>query len=171
MLIAIFACVFAIIADQWTKFLAFAMEVPARTVTSFFTIQKAKNTGAAFGMLGKIEHSQLVLIPLSILTIVVLVFLIRANKKFSTMVKVPIGLIMGGALSNLYDRICFGYVKDFIFFHYKRFSWPIFNLADVFICVGVVILIISTFKHHPKAQPVAKQDEKPKEEIKCTISQ
>ena len=141
MLIAILACALAILADQWTKFLAFAMEAQSYAVTSFFTIQKAKNTGAAFGMLGEIENSQYVLIPLSVLTIVLLIVLVRANKKFSALVKIPIGLIMGGALSNLYDRIFFHYVKDFLFFHYKQFSWPIFNLADVFICVGVFMLI------------------------------
>lgn len=149
MIIASLVCALSILIDQLSKHLAFAMEADEVVITSFLILQKAHNKGAAFGFLGSIENSHLILIPLSAVTIFTLVILIRHNKKLSALVKIPLGMVLGGALSNLYDRIQFGYVKDFIHFHYQRFSWPIFNFADAFICVGVLMLFLTIIKHHP----------------------
>ena len=54
-------------------------------------------------------------------------------------------LIFGGALGNLYDRILFSAVPDFIDFHIGDFHWFVFNVADIFICIGVIIMILSEF--------------------------
>ena len=54
-------------------------------------------------------------------------------------------LVLGGALGNLYDRIFLGYVIDFIEFHYNDFYWPIFNIADIAISIGVILLLYSMF--------------------------
>ena len=129
------------------------MQADVLELFSFLTIRKAENKGAAFGLLGSIENSHLILIPLSIITIVLLVVLIRHNKKLSALVKIPLGMVLGGALSNLYDRIEFGYVKDFIHFHYRQFSWPVFNFADAFICVGVLMLLLTVARHNPHVSP------------------
>jgi signal peptidase II len=54
--------------------------------------------------------------------------------------------VLGGALGNLYDRLTLGYVVDFLFFHYQQYYWPAFNVADSAISVGVVLLLIDSFK-------------------------
>ena len=58
----------------------------------------------------------------------------------------PYLIILGGAVGNLIDRIRYGYVVDFIYFHIRdRFSWPIFNVADILLSVGVGLLLIQLF--------------------------
>lgn len=149
MVFAILACASSIFIDQLTKYMAFAMEADAVRLTSFLLIEKAKNKGAAFGFLGTVENSNLILVPLSIITIIILTVLVRNKRHLSPAIKVPFGLVLGGALSNLYDRLQLGYVQDFIHLHYQRYSWPVFNFADVFICIGVFILVFAILKHHP----------------------
>ena len=163
MFFAILACAMSIVIDQLTKYMAFAMQADVVRLTSFLLIEKAKNKGAAFGFLGTIENSNLILIPLSIITIIILIVLVRNKRNLSPSFKVPFGLVLGGALSNLYDRLQFGYVKDFIHLHFKQFSWPVFNFADVFICVGVFILVFAILKHHPH-ENLPGSDNKPQPE-------
>lgn len=62
---------------------------------------------------------------------------------------VALGLLIGGALGNAYDRFAYGAVVDFVYFHIGRFSWYIFNLADVFIVVGVGLLLLESFRDRP----------------------
>jgi len=146
--LTIIAGTLAILVDQATKHVAFNMQAEVVNLTSFLTIHKVLNRGAAFGFLGQTENSNLILILLSIVTIASLAILIKNHKKLSLLGKIPFGLIIGGALSNLFDRIYYGYVKDFIYFHYNRFSWPTFNFADVFICIGVLLLLITFLRPH-----------------------
>ena len=58
--------------------------------------------------------------------------------------------VIGGALGNLYDRIVYGYVIDFIEIHYNNFYWPIFNIADVAISIGIILLLYSMFSNNKK---------------------
>ena len=55
-------------------------------------------------------------------------------------------IIISGALSNIIDRIFNGYVIDFIYFHYKDFFWPAFNFADIYITIGIIMIIINIFR-------------------------
>lgn len=155
MFLTLVAGALSILVDQLTKYFAFAMAADAVDLTSFLTIHKVPNRGAAFGFLGQIESGNLILILLSVITIVFLVVLIKNHKKLSPLGKIPFGFIIGGALSNLVDRIYYGYVKDFIYFHYNRFSWPTFNFADVFICIGVLLLLVTLLRHHPDEEAPA----------------
>ena len=59
---------------------------------------------------------------------------------------VTISLVLGGAIGNLYDRISYGYVIDFIDVYYKAHHWPVFNIADAAISIGVVMMLIDAFK-------------------------
>jgi len=138
----------SIIADQITKYFAFAMEAESVNLTPFLAIQKVQNKGAAFGFLRWLENSNLILIFLSAITIILMTVLIKGHKKIDLLGKISFGLLLGGALSNLFDRVSGGGVKDIIYLHYNRFSWPTFNLADMFICFGVLLLMISLFRHH-----------------------
>ena len=72
---------------------------------------------------------------------VILIMLIKSND----LRKYPLLMIFGGAIGNLYDRIVYRAVVDFIDLHVADFHWPAFNLADIYITIGIIMLIISIF--------------------------
>ena len=63
---------------------------------------------------------------------------------------IAFSFVIGGAIGNLYDRILYGYVIDFIEIHYDSFYWPIFNIADIAISIGIILLLYSMFSNDNK---------------------
>ena len=108
--------------------------------STYLNIRLIWNEGIAFGLFSFddkfLYHSLSILILLIILTIIYMIVKSNGSKKFSLI------LILGGALGNFYDRIAYGAVPDFIDFHVNGFHWFIFNIADIFISIGVFALII-----------------------------
>ena len=111
--------------------------------SKFLNITLIWNEGIAFGLLSFNKTIFYNALTFLILIIILIIFfmLSKSNgiKKFSLM------MILGGAIGNVYDRIFYGAVPDFIDFHVGEFHWFIFNLADVFITLGVIIMIMSEF--------------------------
>tara|TARA_Y100001970_G_scaffold72958_1_gene92557 strand:- start:3499 stop:3993 length:495 start_codon:yes stop_codon:yes gene_type:complete len=102
------------------------------------------NTGISYGLFsGGGDFQKWILISLSILIIIFLLSLIRNESTILS--KLSISLIIGGALGNVLDRLSYGAVVDFISLHAKGFSWYIFNIADMFIVLGVILFILSQF--------------------------
>ena len=102
------------------------------------------NTGISYGLFsGGGDFQKWILISLSILIIIFLLSFIRNES--SILSKLSISFIIGGALGNVLDRLTYGAVVDFISLHAKGFSWYIFNIADMFIVLGVILFIISQF--------------------------
>jgi signal peptidase II len=133
-----------VVCDRITKALAAEHLVPYESVpiAPLFNLTLMHNTGAAFSLLGDAGGWQRWLfialaIALSIALIVWLVRLPRADR----MLAAALALIIGGALGNLWDRLAFGYVVDFIDIYYGRWHWPAFNVADSAITVGAVLFI------------------------------
>jgi len=108
--------------------------------STYLNIRLIWNEGIAFGLFSFddkfLYHSLSILILLIILTIIYMIVKSNGSKKFSLI------LILGGASGNFYDRIAYGAVPDFIDFHLNGFHWFIFNIADIFISIGVFALII-----------------------------
>ena len=108
--------------------------------STYLNIRLIWNEGIAFGLLSFddkfLYHSLSLLILVIILVIIYMIIKSEGLKKFSLM------LILGGALGNFYDRIAYGAVPDFIDFHVNGFHWFIFNIADIFISIGVFALIL-----------------------------
>ena len=108
--------------------------------SKFLNINLIWNEGIAFGLLSLNQKSLYDFLTLFILVIIIiiLIMLIRSNniKKYFFI------MIFGGAIGNLYDRIVFKAVPDFIDFHIGDFHWFIFNVADIFISLGVILMII-----------------------------
>ena len=134
-LVATIVAVFA--ADQFTKFvikgtLRLGESWPAE---GLIRITHGSNTGTAFGLL---PNQTLFLIFASIIAIGFLVYFYRAYALPRPILRLAIGLQLGGAFGNLFDRVAFGAVTDFIDVGW----WPIFNIADSSICVGMATLII-----------------------------
>ena len=102
------------------------------------------NTGISYGLFsGGGDFQKWILISLSILIIVFLLSLIRNESTILS--KLGISFIIGGALGNVLDRFTYGAVVDFISLHAKGFSWYIFNVADMFIVIGVILFILGQF--------------------------
>ena len=102
------------------------------------------NTGISYGLFsGGGDFQKWILISLSILIIIFLLSLIRNESTILS--KLGISFIIGGALGNVLDRFTYGAVVDFISLHARGFSWYIFNIADMFIVLGVILFIISQF--------------------------
>ena len=102
------------------------------------------NTGISYGLFsGGGDFQKWILISLSILIIIFLLSLIRNESTILS--KLSISFIIGGALGNVLDRFIYGAVVDFISLHAKGFSWYIFNIADMFIVLGVILFILSQF--------------------------
>lgn len=116
------------------------------TITSFFDLVRYHNEGAAFSFLANAGGWQKWFFSvISIVAIVVIIYLMRKHhteKLFCS----GLGLVLGGAIGNLYDRLTLGYVVDFLSVHYQGWYWPAFNVADSAICVGVGLLLLDSFK-------------------------
>ena len=107
--------------------------------SSFINIFLIWNKGIAFGLLSFEKNDLYNLITVLIFVIIlILFFLVLKSEKFK---KISYIFITGGALGNLFDRIVYNSVPDFIDIHYKEFHWFIFNIADIFITIGVICLI------------------------------
>ena len=83
-----------------------------------------------------------------IITLIIIGFINKyiSNKKLTNIEQISTGLILGGAIGNLIDRIIYGYVIDFLDFKIGSFNYPIFNIADISIVIGVIIVLIINIK-------------------------
>lgn len=133
-----------VVLDLWTKHLAvehLEMYRP-QVVFSWLNLTLAHNTGAAFSLLANAGGWQRWLFTglAAIITVVLLVWLIRLQRG-EWRVGLALGLVLGGAIGNLVDRIRLGYVVDFIDVHVAGWHWPAFNIADSAITCGIILLI------------------------------
>ena len=129
--------------DQATKtWIVHDIMAPPRwiEVTSFFNIVMVWNKGASFGLFStQSPWTQAILGGFAIvISIVLAVWMYRARSKW---LAVALGLVIGGALGNAIDRAIYGAVADFLDFHAYGYHWPSFNVADIAISVGVVMLL------------------------------
>ena len=108
--------------------------------SKFLNINLIWNEGIAFGLLSLKEERFYDILTLFIaLVIFIIFFMLRSSEGFK---KYSLLMILGGALGNIYDRIFYKAVPDFIDFHVGNFHWFIFNIADIFITIGVVLMIL-----------------------------
>ena len=108
--------------------------------SKFLNINLIWNEGIAFGLLSFDQNNlyNLLTLIIAIITIVILIMIIN-NQGFK---KYALLMILGGALGNLFDRIIYKAVPDFIDFHIAEFHWFIFNVADIFITIGVIFMVL-----------------------------
>ena len=145
----IWIAIVVLVLDQWTKVLASTnlMLHEKIPITSFFNITLAHNEGAAFSFLSDAGGWQRwFFIVLAIGVSIVLVVWLTRLAAHHIWTAVSVTLILGGAVGNVWDRIQYGYVVDFIQVYYDQWYWPAFNIADSAICVGAVMLLIESFR-------------------------
>lgn len=115
-------------------------------VTSFFNLVLIYNTGAAFSLLAAAPGWQRGLfIAIALIASVVIVYLLRRNPG-NALFSLALSLVLGGALGNLVDRVLLGHVVDFLDFHYGSHHWPAFNVADMAITGGAILLVWDSLK-------------------------
>jgi signal peptidase II len=113
-------------------------------IDGFFRISLSKNSGAVFGILSGTKY---LLLVVTIISIAVLVIFAYRMRYAPTHKRVYLGLILGGAFGNLIDRLAAGEVLDFIDMGIGAYRWPTYNVADVAVTVGAVLLILGYVLH------------------------
>ena len=142
-----------IVADHLTKWwvsasLDFQEAIP---VLPFFSLVLVHNTGAAFSFLANAGGWQRwFFIAVGIIATVILVRLLKRHAH-EPRLAIALALLLGGALGNVIDRVVLGHVVDFLYFHYKSFAWPAFNVADSAISIGAGMLIWDSLRSKPAA--------------------
>jgi signal peptidase II len=136
-----------VVLDYLSKLAALAWLAPGErlVVAPFFNLVLVFNKGAAFSFLASAPGWQApFFITVAVVASIILGVLIFKNES-RTLFAGGLALILGGALGNLYDRVVYGHVVDFLDFHAAGWHWPAFNVADSAITVGAAILIVESF--------------------------
>jgi len=135
-------------------------------VSRFLDLVLTCNPGVSFGLFnqlgqtGETPANSLIFSLVALLIVIVLAFWLRRVR--ATFLAVAIGLIIGGAIGNVVDRLRFGAVIDFLDFHLASWHWPAFNLADSAICLGVgAMLLDSMLSRRPAPQAKRREDISP----------
>lgn len=112
---------------------------PTIVKTNYINIELIWNEGVAFGLLSTTSIKIYNIVSIIILIVImVLIYLIKNSKNIE---KFFLLMVLAGACGNFYDRIVYKAVPDFIDFHYKDFHWFVFNVADIFITLGILLII------------------------------
>ena len=139
----IYVIVFGIILlDQSTKYLALHLLFSGKTIPvipSVFHLSLVRNPGIAFGLFGHSPSALTVIITLCLVALMILSVQMRNARWIQ---RLSLAFILGGAAGNMIDRILFGHVIDFLDFR----VWPVFNLADSFITIGVFLFILTAVR-------------------------
>ena len=147
-----------LITDRWTKTLIrnrFDLNESISVIDGFFNITYVRNTGVAFGIFSSISSpakSALLSLFTAFAAAVVITYSVR-SPAHNRLLQIALSLILGGALGNLYDRLAYGYVVDFLELYAGSYHWPSFNVADAAISTGVVLLAIEIIRNEAPARP------------------
>ena len=140
-----------VVLDQITKYWArnalptdaYGRSLPVSVIENFFDWQLAYNTGSAFSLFAGQSGSRVFLSLIALAAVGFIVWTVRslpATRRWSI---AAFALVAGGAVGNLIDRIAFGKVTDFVLWRYYEHEWPVFNVADAALCVGVGLLLVT----------------------------
>lgn len=149
-----FLVLLLIIVDQLSKLLVYGYLKPNESleVTSFLSFSHVHNYGAAFSFLANEDGWQqyfLVMVS-SVASLAIAIWMAKTTKQ-QVFKLLALSLILSGAVGNLIDRAALGFVIDFIDFHYQTFYFPVFNVADMAISAGVVLLILTDLKNNKRS--------------------
>ena len=140
----LFVVIIIIFFDQLTKSIV-ANNIQLNSnykLTSFLDIIHIQNPGILLGFFSNVLSPWFILIVVGLVIIILFIWLLKSQDSYE---RWGITLIISGALGNFIDRLIHNHVTDFIYFHYTKYYWPAFNIADIFITFGVVMLIIATY--------------------------
>lgn len=142
----IIVVIISLLLDIGSKFLVsriFILNESKTIIDNFLNITYVRNTGAAWSIL---DDNTWIVTVISLLIIIGIIYYVYRNRVSKKILKMGYGLILGGAVGNFIDRIVYGYVIDFIDIDIFGWNYPIFNLADMFIVVGVILVMIDAWR-------------------------
>ncbi len=136
----------AVVLDQLSKYFVLNEVLGEQImieITPFFNLVRAWNTGVSFSLFN--DYGNLGTILLSVVAgVIIIALLVWLKDEQNRLSQAALGMIIGGAIGNVIDRVRLGAVFDFLDFYIMDFHWPAFNVADSFICVGAAILIVQS---------------------------
>lgn len=138
--------IISLLLDIGSKLLVskiFILNESKTIIDNFLNITYVRNTGAAWSIL---DNNTWIVTVISLLIIIGIICYVYRNRVSKKILKIGYGLILGGAIGNFIDRIVYGYVIDFIDIDIFGWNYPIFNLADMFIVVGVILVMIDAWR-------------------------
>lgn len=141
------AALLALAADQATKWWARSSLKPRRApivlVEGYLKLEYHENPGSAFGLLRDVPGARYILIGIGVAALVLVGSMVRKVERHHTWADAGFGLVLGGALGNIADRIYLGRVVDFVIMHWQgKYAWPAYNVADAALVAGVALLIL-----------------------------
>ncbi|WP_028544993.1 signal peptidase II [Paenibacillus taiwanensis] len=147
--------------DQGTKWLiATRLTIGERipVIGDFFLITSHRNTGAAFSIL---ENQRWFLLSITVVVVAGIIWYLQKIKRgHGLLLPTGIGLILGGAIGNFLDRALTGEVVDFLMFNFGSYTFPIFNVADMGICIGVGLVLLDTILSVRRENQMKEQESK-----------
>jgi signal peptidase II len=164
----IFAAVFlgSVALDQITKMWARESLQPLHhavvVVNGFFDLRYSENPYSAFGLLRGIPHTRELLLVVGVIALGVIGLYLRRLPPERLRLAAELGLLAGGAVGNIADRVRFGRVTDFIVWKVHSYEWPTFNVADAALVVGLIALLLDAKSEDTAASAAAPAESKPK---------
>ena len=135
--------VIGILFDQITKLFAYLYLKNIELIPGFFNLTYVENTGGAWGIL---DNNRIILIGVSIFTLLIINKYINSDVFISKLLSISYGLLLGGIFGNLFDRIFRGFVIDFLNFNIFGYNFPVFNVADSLIVIGIILMFIEVIR-------------------------
>lgn len=138
--------IITILIDQIIKYLIITnlkFTDSINVIKNFFRITYLQNTGAAWSIL---SGNVVLLVLITLIALVFIYIILKKKKEYLKIEYLCYGLLIGGIIGNLIDRIRYGFVIDYLDFNFGEFNYPVFNLADICIVVSAIILIIISMK-------------------------
>jgi signal peptidase II len=155
--IAVVLVAFMVALDQYTKHLILADWTVGDTlpvIPGFFSLTYVRNRGGAFGLMADLPEGWRVgfFVAFALLTVAGLAWMLRETPREDLVQRLALTSVIGGAIGNLYDRVRYGEVVDFLDVYVRAWHWPAFNVADSFITCGVVLLVCGSLRSSPHDQ-------------------
>ena len=148
----------AVVADQLTKTAALSLlsQGTAVPVLPGFNLSLGFNTGASFGMMGGFMAGKPLLMA-ALTGALTFAFAVMAFRAQNALERAGFALVVGGALGNIIDRVRQGAVTDFLDFYWRDWHWPTFNVADIAITLGAVLILAASLPVRRRKEPVLDQ--------------
>ena len=123
---------------------------PVKVIDGYWDWRLSMNPGSAFGLFSSQTGARVFLSLVGIAAVIGMIHMLRKARTDQRVLHWALALVAGGAIGNLIDRIYFGVVTDFVLWHYHEHEWPVFNVADIVLVVGVGLMFIDIQKENKR---------------------